>query len=218
MQIPVAVPVSQPTIPSDGDLMAFLAPGLVHALGNHLFAIQGSAHVLKEGKAGLRERGTILEASTRAQQALDILRLLATPDEEPAPVEQPGVLLTQLAPLCAVPLRERGLRHQVDFASPRSRPRGVPARRFVRAYLGLLQRMSEGLPPFVHGTLLTQLLRQDHESVTFELGVEFAAHCLPFPVDVDGIVAHCNGSHAGDGVQAERADTRRIRVRIATVS
>lgn len=216
MQIPVAVPVPATTLPSDGDLMAFLAPGLVHALGNHLFAIQGSAHVLKEGKAGLRERGTILEASNRAQQALDVLRLLATPDEDPAPVEQPGVLLTQLAPLCAVPLRERGLRHHLDFASPRSRPRGVPARRFVRAYLGLLQRVSEGLPPFVHGTLTTKFLRQDPDAVTFEIGIEFAAHCLPFPIDLDGMVAHCNEAHAEDGVQAERVDGRRLRVRVAT--
>jgi hypothetical protein len=216
MQIPVAVPVPAQAVPTDGDLMAFLAPGLVHALGNHLFAIQGSAHVLKEGKAGLRERGTILEASNRAQQALDILRLLATPDEDPAPVEQPGVLLTQLAPLCAVPLRERGLRHHLDFASPRSRPRGVPARRFIRAYLGLLQRVSEGLPPFVHGTLITEFRHQDQGSVTFELAVEFAAHCLPFPVDVDGIVAHCNEGHAHDGVHAAPIDARRIRVRVAT--
>ncbi|MDA0934970.1 MAG: hypothetical protein O3C51_16090 [Planctomycetota bacterium] len=216
MQTPVAVPVSSHAQPSDGELMAFLAPGLVHALGNHLFAIQGSAHVLKEGKAGLRERGTILEASNRAQQALDILRLLATPDEEPASVEQPGVLLTQLAPLCAVPLRERGLRHHLDFTSPRSRPRGVPARRFVRAYLGLLQRVSEGLPPFVHGTLTTELKRQDQGSVTFEIAVEFAAHCLPFPVDIDGIVSDCNGRHAADGVVAEAVDGRRMRVQVGT--
>lgn len=196
----------------DGILLEFLAPGLVHSLGNHLFAIQGCAHVLREGQVSQRQRATILEAATQAESALDVLRLLGS-GESIERREQAGVLLARLAPICRVPLRDRGLRLEIDHSSAR-RPRVVDARGFSRVVVDLLLRVAGQLPAFVEGTIHLDLADQDAHSVALELGIEFEPTCLPFPMDLSVVGEDLVREHDPQGVVVTMLDDDTMRVRV----
>jgi hypothetical protein len=202
--------------PADGVLLEFLAPGIVHALGNHLFAIQGCAHVLRDGTVARRERTTILEAATQAEHALDVLRLLAADPLTGPRSEQPGVLLARLAPLCRVPLRDRGLQLVLDHSSSR-RPRVVEARSFTRAVVDLLLRISGALPAFVEGSVFLDLADQVDGSILLEIAIEFAPSCLPFPMDKARLAAAFSRAHDALGIAAELDADGGLRIRIPTV-
>jgi len=91
--------------------LSFLAPGLLHQLGNQLFAVQGSAQLLPEQAVELRTR--ILAAAARGGETLRLLRaLLGDPAAPRLPLER---ALAPLLDVARVSLRERG--HQLAAAS-----------------------------------------------------------------------------------------------------
>jgi hypothetical protein len=87
--------------------LAFLAPGLLHQLGNQLFLVQGCAQLLPEASTDIR--ASILAAAARGGETLRLLRALVG---DPVPQRLP--LAQALAPLvdvARVSLREHG--HQL---------------------------------------------------------------------------------------------------------
>lgn len=212
---PLACLGAMPRAYGGGALLEFLIPGIVHALGNQVFAIQGCAHVLRDGKIGRRQRATILDAATAAEHALDVLRLLGPDDGLIERREQAGVLLARLAPLCRIPLRDRGLRLDID-RSCRGRPRVVDARVFARTVVDLLLRIATRLPAFVQGTLRLDLAEQDAVSVTLDASIELEPTCLPFPMDLGAVGTDLATAHDAAGVTAGmRGRALRVRVPLA---
>lgn len=101
----------------DSELLAFLAPGLVHQFGNVLLSIQGQAHLLDVDNVD-RGRAAIRAAAERGAGGLDVLRHLTG---EPASAPQPlATTLERFAELVRVPLREAG--SSLELRAP-----GLPA-------------------------------------------------------------------------------------------
>jgi hypothetical protein len=192
---------------ADARLLAFLAPGIAHALGNQLFALRGAVSVLGHEHGSGRANEIAADALGEAEQVLGVLRLFAEPAGE-VPVEQAGVLLSRLGRLCRVPLRDRALDLEISHSSLR-RPRGVAPGRFVRAVGELLRCTVEGLPSFVSGTLLLDLAEQVPAEVVVALRVAPREPILPFPLELPSIARAAEPFVVGQGGRLEpRGDDR----------
>jgi hypothetical protein len=168
------------------DTLAFLAPGLLHQLGNVLFTIQGNAQMLGGAEDTGRERAAILTAAERGSQAIRLLRCLL--GDPAAPPTQAGVLLGQLAEMLRVPLREQRqmleLRH-----TARQTPVFVSPSDFCIAVAEALRALVTVLPNGVHGTLVLDLCDQGARHATVRVLFAPLAGALPFPLDVDELLA-----------------------------
>lgn len=208
---PLPAPPSAPL--ADALLLDFVAPGLLHSLGNQLFAIQGSAHVLGASKQTGRFRETILEACGKAEHALEVLRHAGPANADPPRVEQAGILLVRLADVCRVPLRERGVRLELAHSSKDS-PRRVDARTFVRALCEVLRCVAIEVPACYAGELRVDLSDQRGAGVAVDLALRADPGCLPFRI---GMTAARAGSalvldSLTVGVDELAADRLRLRI------
>jgi len=169
------------------DTLAFLAPGLLHQLGNVLFTIQGNAQTLGGADTAIgRELAAILAASERGGQSLRLLRCLLG-DPSAGPAEASG-LLTQLGELARVPLRE--LRHVLDLRhSARKVPVFVAPSDFCIAVAEALRSLVLILPNGVHGTVVLDLCDQGPRHATVRVVFQPPAGALPFPLDVGDLLA-----------------------------
>ena len=198
---------------ADALLLEFLTPGIAHALGNHLFAIQGSAHVLGAARQITRYRETILQACGKAEQALDVLRHAGPADADPPRAEQAGLLLMRLADVCRVPLRERGVRFEVAHTSKDS-PRRVDARTLVRALTEVLRCFAMEVPACFAGELHLDLCEQSGPSVAIDLRLHADPGCLPFPIGLPAARMNSVGVLDPLGVRVEDCEPDRLRIRI----
>jgi hypothetical protein len=201
---------------ADALLLDFVAPGLLHALGNHLFAIQGSAHVLGMTKQTTRHRETILESCGKAEHALDVLRHAGPEDADPPHVEQAGILLMRLAEVCRVPLRERGVRLELGHSSKDS-PRRVDARTFIRAVCELLRCVALEVPACYSGELRLDLCEQQGAAVAVELSLRTDPGCLPFRIALPVARAGATGVIGRLGARVDEAGPDRLKLRIPSV-
>jgi hypothetical protein len=169
------------------DTLAFLAPGLLHQLGNVLFTIQGNAQTLADPRdGGGRERAAILAASERGGQALRLLRCLL--GDPAAPPVQAGVVLTQLGDLLRVPLRE--VRQLLELRHTAAQtPVFVAPTDFCIAVAEALRSLVTILPTGVHGTLVLDLCDHGPRHATVRVLFAPPAGALPFPLDVGELLA-----------------------------
>lgn len=167
------------------DALWFALPGLVHQLGNALFAVQGHAMGLTRAGTGAdqAQRG-ILGATERASGALAVLRcLLPDSADLPIPAHQ---LLTQIAELLRVPMRERGLRLELSPRDDSSKPGpdtplagAAAARRLVAGVHCLVA----ALPTGTRGTVQVSAARGSGAAMAVDVAFVPDPGTLPFPID-----------------------------------
>jgi hypothetical protein len=173
-------PVDRSRDSSANDLLGFLAPGLLHHLGNVLFTIQGNAQVLGLGASETgRAKGAILRAAERGGQALAVWRHLLG-DTTSAPV-QAGVLLAQLAELLRVPVREA--QHALDVRhGARQSPVLVDGALFSTVVVATARALIAAAPPGLGGSVVVDLCEQRPPVATVRVHLQPPAGALPFPV------------------------------------
>ena len=168
---------------STGDLIEFVAPGLLHGLGNNLFAIRGHTQMLGGAQEQIAPaKNALLEASGKALGTLEVLRYLlgdARPDSRP----QAGILLHRICEVLVVPLRERGVRLRLERGSSEV-PLAVDGTVLCQTVVELMRRLSERLPHGFEGSLIVDLASQRAQELVLTLEIESSASLLPFPVDV----------------------------------
>ncbi len=202
------------TAEADGRLLSFLAPGLAHALGNHLFVLRGTTSVMLRNGVAARVRETLDAALDEATQVLGILRVLAEPHGEHGK-EQAGVLLSRLCRLARVPMRDRALDLELAHSSLDS-PRTVEVARFVRAVGEMLRCAVDGLPSFVSGTLHVDLADQAPKHVAVTLRVEPGERMLPFSLELEKIVRCADGVVSAVGGRLEVGAREVLTLRVPT--
>ncbi len=175
----------------NADSLAFLAPGLVHQLGNHLFALQGQAQLLPEAHAELRQ--SMLAAVARSGEVVRLLRAIVG---DPAPPRlPPEQALAPLLEVARVALRERG--HQLVWHGAHSGGSDqADAATVVVATAQALTALVAALPDGLTGTFTVEC---DTSPAATILRVRFTARAgaLPFPLGLDGIDARLAAAAAG---------------------
>ena len=157
--------------------LAFLAPGLVHQLGNLFFGLQ--AHALH---ADPQAAGPALQATASvADRGGACVRLLrhALGDGGPEPGEARRAV-ADLAEILRVSMREAGHRLETDVGEEGQR--AVNLAHFVPGALAALRGVSAALPTGMDATI--RLCWRDAAG-ELEVTVAPAAGCLPFPVAYD---------------------------------
>jgi hypothetical protein len=161
------------------ELLAFLAPGLLHQLGNLLFSIQGNAQVLDAAGDVPRCRTAILQATERGAATLSLLRsILGDPEGLPGSAD---TLLAQIAELSRVAVRES--RHALELRPGPPQPK-VEAAPFVTLVLEGLRTLVALLPGGSRGTLVLRPVAAGADAGVW-LGFEPVPGELPFPLPVD---------------------------------
>lgn len=155
--------------------LAFLAPGLLHQLGNQLFAAQGSAQLLPDAETEHKAR--ILAALARGGEALRLLRALL--GDASTPQLPLGKALAPLLEAARVSLRERG--HQLAVAPPVGTDPLVDAAAVLDWTAEALCLLADVVPTGVTGSFaLASRAAADGAVVTIRF--ERAAGSLPFPL------------------------------------
>ncbi len=195
--------VAQDSNPHDS--LAFLAPGLLHQLGNLLLTIQGNAHCMGE-YAAPRERQAILDASARGAATLGVLRhLLGDGTHEVQPADR---LFRQVLELSRTASREAGhtlLEPQIDGAEAWP---AVVAAPFVRTLVLALASFVARIPTGVQARIQAGLGR-DGKGFAVRFDCRRGTGELPFPLPLDDLVRTLAIRLAGDGLPGQvvgRAD------------
>jgi hypothetical protein len=181
-----------------GRALGFLAPGLIHWLGNSLFAIQGHVQML-----GLRSQepsrtvGEIMKGSRRAQHALDLLRHVVAEDGGTA--VQVGTLLPRLCELLLVPLRDHGVRIEYRHSSHES-PVAASGAVLCLSVVEVVRMLVGRLPPAFRGELQVDLARQA-DWIELRLRLVHARDLLPFPYESGSFTAQLEAGLADLGAR-----------------
>lgn len=180
----------------DADSILLALPGLMHNLGNALFAIHGQAQRLgrsaPDPEAG---KAAILRAVSQAQGGLEVLRHLA--EEAHRPV-QAGILLHRLCGILSIPARERGLRLDLHHSS-RETPESVDGSLLCRSVALTFAAILDGLPPGLSGSLDVDLVTQTDEHLDIVVRVRVEQGHLPFPLGLDSMIAELGERLRGSG-------------------
>ena len=195
------------------ELIEFVAPGLLHGLGNRLFAIHGHAQMLRGGGEDVdKERGAILKASDAARQTLEVFRyLLGERAADASP--HAGKILCNLLGTISMSLRDHGLRVDLeeDVGDVPVRADGVALCQCVVQVLralapepadGLQRRVRVGVQASDQGTPMLVFMITPGDA------------CLPFPADAKHVTtwtqpmmelhaAHLDVAATGDRVTLE---------------
>jgi hypothetical protein len=208
--------LDEPPAAAEGNpgLFEFLAPGLLHELGNAVFKIQG--HAQAAALPGTGAGRALGEVQKHAQQAKALLELVRCLVQDGAGVAmQCGVLLPQVCELLEVPLRGHGLRVRFQHSSRQS-PGSAPVATTARAVLGLARELARAVPIGFRGVLVVDL-QQQTPVIVLRLAVTGDPALLPFPIDLRGALARANAWLAALPVGAgPTADGRALELRIAT--
>ncbi|MCC7062551.1 MAG: hypothetical protein IT456_07080 [Planctomycetes bacterium] len=164
------------------ETLAFLAPGLLHQLGNILFTVQGNAQAWNGAGDPSRERAAILHAAERGSHTLRVLRcLLGDPAALPAAAND---LLQQLGELLRVPVREA--RHMLELRCSADES-GAPAVAvdppdFCTMIVEAVRSLLAVVPAGVHGTVVLDLCSQTSRKTTVRVLFQPPSGALPFPL------------------------------------
>lgn len=196
-----------------GHLLEFLCPGLVHGLGNSLFAIRGAAHVLgAPDRDPMRAQRVVVEATEQAETLLEILRHLSGVD--PArPLQQPGILMQRLVRVLRIPMRDHGLAIEAAHGSHET-PVAVDACSLTRALCEVAAALCRALPPAIEGRVVLDLVAQARGGARIEVALEADAACLPFPLEIRRVADLVRDALARDGVAIEEIDADRLALTI----
>lgn len=169
--------------PSVAGALWYLAPGLLHQLGNALFTVHGRARLLADGLGADDGAGTdaraIVDGAARAQQTLAVLRwLCGEAGPEPQPV---AAVLPALADTLRVPLRDRGIELRHDASTDPKQLAVVPTP-FCRLVIAACQAMSQSASASPAGALVLQA-DADGAHVLLSLSLVQAPGALPFPLE-----------------------------------
>ncbi len=170
------------------EMLQFIAPGFMHAMGNCLFSIHGHAQLLRGGDTEIaRDKSAIVKASERALHALDVFRyVIGDPGPEVAP--QAGILLHRLCDHLRVPLREYGLIVRYLHASSQT-PVHVDGIALSQVVVEVTRQLATHLPGGVEGAIEIDLSAQRPDGVTVTFAVQNDPSHLPFPFDLDSVIA-----------------------------
>lgn len=198
---------NHPASDSIGHLLEFLAPGIVHALGNSLFAIRGAAHVLGAADVPNPDTGKIVaDAVEDGVETLDALRFLT--ESRPATRQPALTVLRALVNVLRVPLRERGLGIRMDEASVPGTVKPDPST-VARSVCECVDAMSRDLPEGLDATLV---LGQDADGLFVR--AESASDCLPFPLDLRATRDRVRDRAAGYGASDVSCQGCELRLRV----
>ena len=186
--------------------LAFLAPGLVHQLGNLFFGLQ--AHALQ---ADPQAAGPALQAiagvADRGGACVRLLRhALGDGSAEPGEARR---AVADLGELLRVAMREAG--HRLETAAGEAGGRIVDLAQFVPGALAALRSVCAALPTGMEATVR---LAWSDPLGELEVAVAPASGNLPFPVPYDGVAAAWN-ARAADSGWALRATATAAGVRVA---
>lgn len=179
--------------------LAFLAPGLVHQLGNLFFGLQ--AHALH---ADPQAAGPALQAiagvADRGGACVRMLRHAL--GDGGAEIGEARRAVVDLGEMLRVSMREAGHRLETDAGD--AGQRCVDLAQFVPGALAALRSVCMALPSGMEATVRMGWRDQAGE---LHVSVAPAAGSLPFPVAYDGIAAEWNARAATAG-WAPRATAR----------
>ena len=100
----------------DADLIQFLAPGFLHAMGNAFFAIEGHARLVFNDFDRVGPQGEdVLNICARGARAITIYSILVDPSW-PVDSQPIGPLATDVAALLRAQLRDVGIKLAFDEA------------------------------------------------------------------------------------------------------
>ncbi|MBK8100483.1 MAG: hypothetical protein IPK26_25580 [Planctomycetes bacterium] len=155
------------------DDLWFLAPGLMHHLGNAVFAARGQ---LQLAALDTERAAPALQALLRAQTALGIVRHLLPGGGGPVAL---GACVHGLAEMLRVPLRDLGLRLVTADV-----PAGavVDAAALLPAILGAVRGLANAVPQGL-GAVLTLTATTDATTLALRWGLEPGPGLLPFGLD-----------------------------------
>jgi hypothetical protein len=165
------------------ETLAFIAPGLLHHLGNVLFTVQGNAQVWNGSGDPVRERTAILSAVERGAHTLRVLRCLLG-DPAAAPVSATD-LMGQLNELLRVPVREA--HHALELrgsAFKVAKPAVVPVdpSDFCMVVVEAVRSLVGVVPTGVHGTVVLDLCGVSARNTTIRVLFQTPPGALPFPL------------------------------------
>jgi hypothetical protein len=169
---------------ANAKLLELMVPGLLHGMGNALFAIQARAQVMAAARApGTEENGEgdtdgILPACRNASAVLDVLRLLTTAAGEEPSIPAGDALRGVLEPM-RIGLRDASYSIEVDPAAFDAGD-AVPHRLFVRAVGLAAAEICDAVPTGCRGVLQFRWMGARVLRVAF-VG---AADQLPFEADL----------------------------------
>lgn len=157
-------------------LLALLAPGIVHQLGNALFTIQGHAQLFA---GDTRERDAILRATQRGADAVRLMGCLLG-ESAPTPTSADW-LLTQIVELVRIGLRERGRQVQL-LAGEGPCLVTVDLQGATQLLLLSLQQFLHALPEVSAGTVTLQRHGTGVGGLCVRIGFAPKEGQLPFPI------------------------------------
>lgn len=190
---------------ASADLLEFAAPGLLHGLGNNLFSIHGHAQMLRGGDTDVaREKAAIVKASEKALNALAILRYLVG-EGGPEPAPQAGVLLLRLFETLRVPLHEAGLQVQFSHGSGDA-PVSVEGQVLCQSVVTVLRALAIDVPPGLQRAVVVDLAAQGAGGAEVVFRVAMRPSFLPFPVDLDKLLANAAMLLARHGARLDAAE------------
>jgi hypothetical protein len=163
------------------ELLQLLAPGLLHFLGNAVFAAQGRAHLLAPETDLAADRAAILEALERASGGLNVLRWVLG-DESLGP-QGLWPVLQRLHDALRVSLRERGLRLELRGEAV-AVGASVPAAAVTRALLAMVLELLHAAAAGVHATVVVEALASNPTQTELQVLLLPEQGSLPFPLDL----------------------------------
>lgn len=159
------------------EVIAFVAPGLVHQFGNLFLTVQGFGLGLSPATAD-QARTALLAASERGAGSLRLLRLLLGESEGGSVAF--GAVAEQLAELLRVPVREAGHGFELQVA-PGSGSHRVPAAPWVPPLVTAVWALVRAVPDGVRGRIRADLAA-DELGATARLSFRADSGSLPFPL------------------------------------
>lgn len=169
---------------SHRDSLWLLAPGLLHYLGNALFAAQGRLQLLGTTPEIGADRAAIHAALERAGGGLCVLRWVLG-DESLGP-QGLWLVLQRLHDTLRVSLRELGIRMELR-GETLARGALVQGASTTRALLASIQQLVHGIGAGLRGTLVVDVVAATPVLSELRLWVQPEQGDLPFPVDLP----HC---------------------------
>lgn len=162
------------------DSLLLLAPGLLHHLGNALFAAHGRAQLLGTGDLQA-DRAAICEALDRAGAGLHVLRW--TLGDESLGAVGVWQVLSRLQEALRVSLREHGLRLELRGEAVAASGT-APAAALVRSVLATVRELLHGAPGGLHGVAVAEVTGCSPQQLELRLRLQPEPGGLPFPVDL----------------------------------
>ena len=163
-------------------LLAFLAPGLAHALASPLQVIQTQTALLGSGNDLQRGRDALQRACGNAERLLDVLRCLCGPPNRTKSA-QVGLYLPRLLEVLRFALRERGIRIEALHASIET-PVHVAQGPLTVALARLIYALAFGVPAWWKGAFYVDLREQAQSHATLVVGLQSSPGFLPFEMSV----------------------------------